>query len=54
MILQAYVLCVCIVGHGGYYTTIDEQKLDEQLEPIYNNLLPIQVVAWLPSRCSGR
>ena len=29
---------------------MDEQRLDDQLEPIYNSSLPIQDVAWKTSR----
>ena len=27
-----------------------EQRLDDQLEPIYNNFVPIQDVAWMTCR----
>ena len=29
---------------------MDEQKQDDQLEPIYNNSMPIQDIAWKTSR----
>ena len=33
---------------GPLYT--DKQRLDDQLEPIYNSSVPIQDVAWRTSR----